>query len=128
LLVERELVAREREPREKRVLVEQEVADDGAAEHVRLRERLQHARALEEEEELRGERVARHVLVEAGEEGILLRLLEDEVAAEAGGEAPGEARLPRPDGPLDHDVPEPMHGTRSRRRRRCRARPTDSPA
>src|SRR5204863_8915181 len=50
LVIERELIARERQARKQRVLVEQEVGDDRPAEHVGLRERLDQPRALEKEE------------------------------------------------------------------------------
>src|SRR5688500_11214518 len=54
--VESELVARQRKAREQRILVEQEIGDRGFCEHVGLRERLEHARALEQEEQLRRQR------------------------------------------------------------------------
>ena len=57
-------------------------------------------RALEQEEELRRQRVARHVLVEARDERVLLRLLEQQVGAERRA-ASRRARLvlPAPIGP-----------------------------
>ena len=107
-LVERELVAAEREAREERVLVEQEIRHRRAREEVRLRERLELPRALEEEEELRRQRVARHVLVELAEERVLRRLLEQQFRAHSRAQPPGERGLARADRPLD-DVAQPLH-------------------
>ena len=61
-------------------------------------------RALEQEEELRRQRVARHVVVEAREERVLVGLLEHQVGAEARGQAAREAGLAGADRPLDHEV------------------------
>ena len=104
LLVEPELGVGQVEPGEQRVLVEQEVADGRAAEHVELADAAQLVDALEQEVELRGQRVARHVLVEAREERVVLGALEQRVAGQARGELPREARLARADRPLDDDV------------------------
>ena len=75
-----------------------------------LLERLDHARALEQEKQLRRQGVARHVLVEAGDEGILLRLLEQELDRQPRCEPAREARLAGADRPLHHQVAEPIHG------------------
>jgi len=109
LAVQREFVLRQREPREQRILVEQEVADRGAAEHVGLGERLEHARALKQEKQLRRQCEARHVLVEAADERIVLRALEHQVARQARAEAAREGRLAGADRPLDHQVAESIH-------------------
>src|SRR4029079_2679327 len=64
LLVQGEFVVRQIQLREQRVLVEQEVGDRRAAEQVRLRQRPDLVDALEEEVELRRQRIARHVPIE----------------------------------------------------------------
>jgi len=110
LLVERELVRRQREAREQRVLVEQEVGHHRPREHVGLRERLQHARALEQEKELHRQRVALHVLVEAREERVLFGLLEHQIRAEARGQAARQAGLARADRPFHHQMAQLIHG------------------
>src|SRR5574337_688531 len=51
-----------------------------------------------------GQGPALHVLVEAGEKGVLFRLLEQAVGRQAIRQAPGQGRLAGPDGPLHHDV------------------------
>jgi Na+(H+)/acetate symporter ActP len=83
---------------------------------VGLGQRLEQPRALEQEKELHRQRIARHVVVEAREERILVRLLEHQVRAQARGEAAREAGLARADRSLHHQVPEFIHGTRSTRR------------
>ena len=84
LVVERVLVVRQVEVREQRVLVEQEVRDRRLAEHVHLREAAQLVDALEQERELRGQRETLHVVVEARQERVVLRLLEQHVGATDG--------------------------------------------
>ena len=100
LLVELVFVVGQVEPREQRVLVEQEIADGRAAEHVELADAAQLVDALEQERELRRQREARHVVVEAREERIVLRPLEQHLAAERAARA-ARARLvlPAPIGP-----------------------------
>ena len=61
LLVERVLGVGQVEPREQRILVEQEIGDRRAPEHVELADAAQLVDALEQERELRRQRVARHV-------------------------------------------------------------------
>src|SRR6185503_4666016 len=90
--------------REERVLGEREVGDDRLGEEVGLAQALQLLHALEQEKELRGQRVAPHVAVELREEGIGLRVLEDHLGAEPLGEALGEAGLAAADGAFDDDV------------------------
>src|ERR1700674_906339 len=99
-----QLVAGERQPREQRILLQQKIAHRDAAEQVHLRELPQLADALEEEKELRRQREARHVLVEAREERILFGMLEHEARLQPPGEAPGEARLADADRSFDYDV------------------------
>src|SRR5208282_2427653 len=104
LFVECELLVAQVEAREKRILVEKEVCYRRAPKQVELGEVPDLVDALEQEVELRRQGEARHVRVEAPQEGILLRRLEQGVAIEVRGEGSGEARLARADGPLDDDV------------------------
>src|SRR5207244_5282980 len=78
-LVQGQLVARQRDAREKRVFVEEEIGHRRLAGHVGLNQRLEHSGALEQEEQLRRQRKARHVLVTTGEERVLRRLLEQQL-------------------------------------------------
>src|SRR5256885_14071857 len=87
-----QLLPREGEPREQRVLLEEEIADREPGEEIHLRELPQLAYPLEKEEQLRRQREAGHVLVEARQERILLRALQDEGRVQPPGQAPGEAR------------------------------------
>src|SRR5690242_14185180 len=89
----------------KMVLGEEIVADRHLREEVLLEQLLLLPEAAEQEEELRleGELVA--VLVEAGEEGVLLHHLEDAARGEAPGECPRQRRLADADGTFDDDVP-----------------------
>jgi hypothetical protein len=75
-----------------------------AAEQIQLRQPAQLVGALEQERELRGQREARHVVVEARQERIVLRLLEQHFRVEAGGQLAREARLAGADGSLDDNV------------------------
>ena len=110
LLVERELVVVQREPREQRVLVQKEVADQRLREQVALGEVAQLVDPLEQEEELRRQRVAPAVPVEALEEGVLRGLLQHRRAAEALGDATGQRGLAGADRPLDDDVAVAFEG------------------
>src|SRR5204862_7345237 len=87
-----------------RVLREREVCDGGLLEEVGLPERFELARALEEEEELRRQRVARHIPVEQGQEWIRVRLLEQQRRSHARGQALREGGLAGTDRSLDDDV------------------------
>ena len=104
LLVESVLGIGQVEPREQRVLVEQEIADRQAAEHVELADPGQLVRALEQERELGREGEAGHVAVEALEERILLGALEELLAVDVAREHAGEARLAGADRAFDDDV------------------------
>src|SRR5437879_2262602 len=104
LLIQMQLLPREREPREQRVLLEEEIADREAGEEIHLRELPQLSYPLEKEEQLRRQREAGHVLVEARQERILLRVLQDQGRVQPAGQAPGEARLADSDRPFDYDV------------------------
>ncbi len=104
LLVEPELRVRQVQAREQRVLVEQEVADRRAAEHVELAHSPQLVHALEQERELGRKREASHVLVEALEERIVLGPLEQFLAVDSMRELPGKAGLAGADRPFDDDV------------------------
>src|SRR5256885_9723044 len=99
-----QLLPREREPREQRVLLEEEIADREPGEEIHLRELAQLAYPLEKEEQLRRQREAGHVLVEARQERILLGALQDQGRVQPAGQAPGEARLADADGSFDDDV------------------------
>jgi len=104
LLVQPELVVVEREPREQRILVEQEIAGDGLGEQVALPEIAQLIDTLEQEEELRGQRIPPAIPVEALEEGVAAGLLEHQLRAEALGELARQRGLADTDRPLDDDV------------------------
>src|SRR5438552_1791922 len=104
LLIEVQLLARERQPREQRVLLEEKIADGEAREEIHLRELAQLAYPLEKEEQLRRQREAGHVLVEARQERILLRTLQDQGRVQPAGQTLGEARLADADRPFDYDV------------------------
>src|SRR6266571_6740240 len=104
LLVQVQLVVREREAREKRVLFQEEIAHGQPVEQVHLRELAQLADPLEQEKKLRRQGEARHVLVKARQERILLGVLEDQGRPQPSGEAPGEAGLADADRPFDDDV------------------------
>src|SRR5256885_16764103 len=99
-----QLLPREREPREERVLLEEEIADGEPGEEIHLRELPQLAYPLEEEEQLRRQREAGHVLVEARQERILLRTLQHQGRVQPAGQAPGEARLADAHRSFDYDV------------------------
>ena len=62
------------------------------------------AQALEQENELGLQRVARHVVVEAREERILLGLLEQQVGARRAASWRASVLLPTPIGPSTDDV------------------------
>src|SRR6267143_562580 len=90
--------------REQRVFLEEKIADGEPGEEIHLRELAQLPYPLEKEEQLRRQREAGHVLVEARQERILLRALQDQGRVQPAGEAPGEARLADPDRSFDDDV------------------------
>src|SRR5256885_13688560 len=99
-----QLLPREGEPREQRVLLEEEIADREPGEEVHLRELPQLAYPLEKKEQLRRQGEAGHVLVEARQERILLRALQDEGRVQPAGQTLREARLADADRPFDYDV------------------------
>src|SRR5712691_215461 len=99
-----QLFARERQAREQRVLLEEKIADGEPGEEVHLSELPQLAYPLEKEEKLRRKREAGPVLVEAREERVLLRALQDQGRVQAAGQTLGEARLADADRPFDYDV------------------------
>src|SRR6267378_5883408 len=112
--------ARERQAREQRVLLEEKIADCEPGEEVHLRELPHLAYPLEEEEQLRRQGEARHVLVEARQERILLRTLQDQGRVQPAGQALGEARLADADRSFDYDVVifGERHGAGARDKRR----------
>src|SRR5690606_26298346 len=101
LIVELELLRIEVQLREQAVLLDQEIGDPDRGEHVGLPDLLDLAGTLEQEEDLRRQRRLAGTLVEALEERILLRLLEDQLAREALREPLRKARLADADRPLD---------------------------
>src|SRR6266851_9486733 len=104
LLVQVQLVPRERQAREKRVLFQEEIAHGQPVEQVHLRELAQLADPLEQEKKLRRQGEARHILVKARQERILLGVLEDQGRPQPSCEALGEAGLADADRPFDDDV------------------------
>ena len=104
LVVQRVLLVGQVDPREQRILVEQEVGDRRPAKHVELRKPAQLVDALEQERELRGQREARHVVVEAREKRIVVGLLEQLVGVQPLRELAREARLAGADRAFDDDV------------------------
>src|SRR6266571_2786459 len=92
-----QLLPRERQPREQRVLLEEKIADGEPGEEIHLRELAQLADPLEQEKKLRRQREAR-------QERILLGVLEDQARPQPSGETPGEAGLADADRPFDDDV------------------------
>src|SRR5712691_676736 len=62
LLIQVQLVARQRQPREQRVLLQEKIADGEPGEDIHLRELPQLPYPLEKEEQLRRQREAGHVL------------------------------------------------------------------
>ena len=110
LVVELVLGVVEREAGEQRVLCEREVGDDGLLEQVGLLQRLELRHPLEQEEELRRQRMAAHVTVKKRQERIGRRILEEGSGIEALRQALGEARLAAADRAFDNDVAM-LHGT-----------------
>ena len=104
LVVEMQLVVLQVEMREDADLFENVIGDEELREQLLLRQRLQLLVAGEQEEELRLEGVALGMLVEALEEGIVLELLQHELAAEALVQQPRQAGLAGADHTFDRDV------------------------
>src|SRR5438034_8289739 len=115
-----QLVPRESQAREQRVLLEKEIADGEPGEEIHLRELPQLPNPLEKEEQLRRQRETGHVLVEAGQERILLRTLQDQGRVQPAGQTLGEARLADTDRAFDDDVVifRERHGAGTRDKRR----------
>src|SRR5690606_15877565 len=106
--------------REERILLEQEVADHRLAEEIPLGELAQLLDALEQEEELRGQRMPPALAVVALEEGIGGRVLEHRARAVGVDEPARERRLAGADRALDDDVAKALEGRgRGRRRRKA---------
>src|SRR5467141_4292262 len=120
LLIQMQLLPRERQPREQRVLLEEKIADGEPGEEVHLRELAQLADPLEKEEQLRRQGETRHIVVEARQERILLRTLQDQGRIQAAGQTLGEARLADADRSFDYDVVifRKRHEARARRKGR----------
>ena len=83
LLVQRVFVVRQVHRGEQRILVEQEIRHHAAGEQVVLRQVAQLVHALEQKRQLGRQRVALHVLIEARQERIVLRLLQQGGGTEA---------------------------------------------
>src|SRR6267378_18910 len=120
LLIQMQLLPRERQPREQRVLLEEKIADGEPGEEVHLRELAQLADPLEKEEQLRRQGETRHIGVEARQERILPRTLQDQGRVQAAGQTFGEARLADADRSFDYDVVifRKRHEARARRKGR----------
>ena len=103
LLVQPVLFVVQGQARKQPILVEQIVRDAHCVEEIVLTDVFELTRALEEKEQLRRQRTRARIAIEALEERILLRLLQDQLAAEAAGQTTRKARLPDPDGPFDDD-------------------------
>src|SRR5436189_5304154 len=99
-----QLVPRESQAREQRVLLEKKIANGEPGEEIHLRELPQLPNPLEKEEQLRRQRESGHVLVEARQERILLRTLQDQGRVQPAGQTLGEARLADADRAFDDDV------------------------
>src|SRR5439155_24226628 len=82
LFIERVFVIGKIETRKERIFVEQKVGDRRPAKKIKLGKAPQLIGALEQERELRRQREARHVIVEAREEWIFVRLLEQCLAVQ----------------------------------------------
>src|SRR6266699_2982801 len=104
LLVQVQLVRRERQAREQRVFFQEKIADSEPGEEVHLGELPQLADPLEKKKQLGRQSEAGHVLVEARQKRILLRMLQDQGRVQAAGETLGEARLADANRPFDYDV------------------------
>src|SRR5205809_819844 len=72
--------------------------------HPLVQELRQLPNPLEKEEQLRRQRESGHVLVEARQERILLRTLQDQGRVQPAGQTLGEARLADADRAFDDDV------------------------
>ena len=94
------------EPGEQGVLGEQEIADDAARKHALLRQGLHLLDALEQKEQLRLERVAEAVVVEALEEGVVVGLLKQQLGTELLSQAARKRALADADRTFDDDVAE----------------------
>ncbi len=103
LLVERVFVVIERDAREQPVLLQQIVRNAYRREQVRLVERGELLRALQQEVQLRRQGRGARVPVEALEERVLRRLLQHRLGGETLAQAPRQARLADADRSFDHD-------------------------
>ena len=104
LFIERVFVIGKIETRKERIFVEQKVGDRRPAKKIKLGKAPQLIGALEQERELRRQREARHVIVEAREEWIFVRLLEQCLAVQLDRQLTRERRLPSADRSFDDDV------------------------
>jgi hypothetical protein len=104
LRVQPKLVVAQIQARKDGVLLEQVVTHHGVGEHAGLRRSLSLLDPLKQERELGLESVARHVLVEAVEKGIFVRLLEQQIGTHVGSEPQSQRALADADRSLDRDV------------------------
>ena len=104
LLVQGQLVVVQCEARKERVLVEQEVGDDACVEQVCLRQVAQLVHALEQEEHLRRQCIARGVAIEAFEERVFLRQFQQRLCMHRIGQPARKRGLAGADRAFDDDV------------------------
>ena len=83
LFVENELLVIEREPREQTILVEQVVRNAHCVEQIVLANVFELARPLKQKEQLRLQRRRARIAIETLEKRIVVRLLQNQLAAEA---------------------------------------------
>ncbi len=95
------------------VLVDQEIGDARAGKQVLLLDLAQLVGALEQEEQFCLQGVTGRVLVEAGQEGVVFRLFQQQVIAERHGQPSGQAGLAGTDGAF--------HGNKARQGARLAA-------
>jgi hypothetical protein len=104
LPVEGELVVVQRETREQGILLDHEIGDRDPGEQVELRQRAHLRRALEQEKELGRQRMARAILVEAGQERVGVGIFQQRQAAGALAQHARERGLAGADRAFDDDV------------------------
>src|SRR3569833_2459194 len=104
LLVQLQLIIIEGELREEAILLQQEVADQAAAEHIALPQMLQLLHALQQKRLLGRQRGLARVLIKALEKGIVLSTLQQQFTAEGRSEPTRKSGLVVAYRSLDDDV------------------------
>src|SRR3569832_1610850 len=104
LLVQLQLIIIEGELREEAILLQQEVADQAAAEHIALPQMLQLLHALQQKRQLGRQRGLARVLIKALEKGIVLSTLQQQFTAEGRSEPTRKTGLADAYRSLDDDV------------------------